>query len=285
MKSSNLLPLVCGTVLLAGCATPKLSADLAPTMTLPGSTSDQLGKRVVQPDKIVLSAPVGYLVAARLAEDTVIDLAGSKYAFVAEEALPAAILSGEAKTDLPEGSFVFCGLPNSTLARDMVALSTLGLSSLLAGTTGEVRVCFIDAQKDGEAEAAVKTGSKKVEDSQAQAVAPVAYSVITMQPMGGESEIVLTYSGKTGLFPGDSISFDLRVVEQGRPLAFDNYRRKVDIGELPAEVSYMGANFTVTAYDPETGAITIDVASNFRQSPYGVQQGYTTRSIPIYVPR
>lgn len=254
-------------------------------MTLSDRATDQLGQREIEPDGAVLVVPVGYLAAAKLGEDTVVELNGAKYAFAAEETLPVARLGGAASEDLKGTKSVFCGHPNSTVARDMMTLSTLGLSSLLAKTTGEVRVCFLDEEGDDSAESAVLTGNKRMEDSVPQPVGPIAYTLVAAEPMGGESEISLFYRGKTGLFPGDSISFDLRVVEQGRVLAFDNVRTKVDVGELPKDVTIMGAKFTIIDYDSETGSIMVDIKESFPKAPYGVQTYYSSRRIPIYVPR
>jgi hypothetical protein len=275
--------LALGGLLSGACAGPQYFVETAPTVTVP-LAEQTLGVRSVAPGETVLEAPVGYMLAAKLEADAVVSIIGREFAFASEETLPLGRIGGRAASSLPEGGLAFCGLPNSNLAKNMLAASTLGVTTLLNRTGAETRVCFVDKERDNFAESALLVGAKSDADAAPVPIAPLAYRLATAEPMSGESVMRISYSGKTGMV-GGHVSFDLAVREQGRPLYFDNRRRKVNIRELPQKVSLMGAEFTVLSYDPVTGSAEIDVHQAIPRASYGVQSSYTTQSIPIYVPR
>ena len=270
--------------LLGACAGPQYQVKTAPTVTVPGLVGAPLGKRSVGPDEPVMSVPVGYQRAARLADDVVVDIVDKKFAFASDETLPLARLSGQAAGDVAPGTVVFCGRPNSNLAKNMLAASTLGITSLFNRTSGMTRVCFFDAEADNVAEKAILVGVKSADDAAPVAISPLGYSIADGEPMSGQSEMRIVYRGKTGLV-GGHVSFGLEVLEQGQQLVFSNVRRQVDIEDLPAQVTLMGAKFTVLSYDPASGAAQLDIHSAIPQGQYGLQTVQTTQYIPIYVPR
>jgi len=230
-----------------------------------------------------LPVQLGVARAAQLAEDSLVEIIGRQFAFARDETLPIALIAGRAKDNVPDGSLAFCGRPNADLAKNMLAASTLGITSLFNRTSGTPRVCFFDEEKDNMADMAVLVGVKSDADAVPVKIEPLRYTIVELQPMSGESQIRITYRGKTGLV-GGHVSFDLAVMEQGTALCFDNWRRKIDIADLPQDVSMFGANFTVHSYDRESGEVEVTIRRGIQSGPYGITSVPTTRTIPIFIP-
>lgn len=283
MKINNLLCGVLGVALLGACAGPQYRVSMSPTVTLPEPGRQALGDRTLMPDEVVFTAPVGYARAAQLAEDSLVEIIGRQFAFARDETLPIALIAGRAKDNVPDGSLAFCGRPNADLAKNMLAASTLGITSVFNRTSGTPRVCFFDEEKDDMADMAVLVGVKSDADAVPVKIEPLRYTIVELQPMSGESQIRITYRGKTGLV-GGHVSFDLAVMEQGTALYFDNWRRKIDIADLPQDVSMFGANFTVHSYDRESGKVQVTIRRGIQSGPYGITSVPTTRTIPIFIP-
>lgn len=282
MNRYGLLAGVC--LMLSGCATPQYSVSTGPRAFLPQRGPVQpTGELAVAPDQPVLMTPVGFRRSARLKAPLGFEIAGKGFAFDGSSLLVTSLLVGKAAANVPRGARVFCGLAQVHPVKAVVALSTLGLSSLLNRTGSQTQVCLIDSEADAAFDKAVLIGVKSDADALPVMVGPAAYEALENEPMPGNSHASIIYRGKTGML-GGHISFDLKVIEAGTPLMFENVRTKVDIKELPKQVQLMGARFLVKSYDPATGKVTLDVERGFVEGEYGLQTIYRTQYIPIYIP-
>lgn len=278
--------LVAGALaMLSGCAGSPYYVTPTKKAFLPQlGEAQQLGERRITPDGIVAQTPVGWRQAARLDVPVNVSLVGKRFQFQPGDLLAEATVGGTASGQVPSGALVMCGEPRANLAKNLLSASTLGITSAFNRTGASAQPCLIDADRDGRVEKAILAGVKSAKDAVPVTITPAAYSSLTNQPMGGESTARILYRGKTGLV-GGHVSFDLLVTEGGQPLPFDNVRTQVSLSKLPQRVMLMGTAFTVKSYNPADGSVLIEMERGFVEGEYGITTSYTTRYIPIYVPR
>lgn len=271
---------------LAGCAASPYYVSTSPKTFLPGhGPATVLGERTLAPDAVVLETPVGYERVVKLGAPLTTKIIGKDFGFGDGDLLTAATITGASSAFVPPSAVTACGAPRVDVLKTALNASTLGITSLLNRTHGMSQVCLIDADLDGRLEKAILAGVKSQKDAVPVAIEPTSYTIIDKQPMPGESAARILYRGKTGLFKGGNVSFDLEVVEGGQKLYFNNVRTKVDIDNLPQTVTLLGSIFTVNSYDPVDGKVVIDVQKGFSEGKYGITTTTSTTYIPIYIPR
>ena len=274
-----------GALALAGCAASPYYATPSKKAFLPAEGKPQrTGEVRLSPKDVLFETPVGYRVAARLTDPVTVDVIGKHYAFAAGELLVATELAGTAAAQVPAGSRVMCGTAQLHTAKNLVALATLGMSSVANRTGGSTQFCLIDSDRDEKVDKAILVGVKKAADAAPVTIAPARYTVVRDQPLDGESVARIVYDGKPGKLKGN-VDFELKVVEGGSPLYFQNGRTRANIAKLPQQVELMGTVFTVKSYNPADGSVVVDAERGFQPGEYGITVTTTTTYIPIYVPR
>lgn len=285
MKTIRLTLLMAAMGMLSACAASPYYVAESKKAFLPARADPVApGERRVRPDQPVTQTPVGWRNAARLDAGVDVTIIGKRFVFTPGQVVAMASVSGSASRQIPAGARIGCGEGRVNLAKNLLAASTLGITTVFNRTGNGARLCLIDTDADGRMDHAILAGVRRIADATPVAIAPTPFTLLNDQPMPGESGASILYRGKTGLV-GGHISFDLSVVEGGTPLIFNNVRTRVKLADLPQRVVLMGAAFTVKSYDPVDGSILIDMENGFHDGNYGVHAMTTTQYIPIYVPR
>lgn len=272
--------------LTAACAGSPYQVAPSATAFLPqeAANAQPSGLRAVLPGEALFTTPVGWRSAAQLDGDASGSIIGKDFLFEKGETLPVATITGTAAGGFARGTVALCGTPQVNAAKTLLAASTLGITSIFNRTGASWQVCLLDTDSDGRLDRAILAGVKKAADATPIAIEPVPYRLMTNAVMPGESQARIVYRGETGLI-GGHVSFDLQVTENGQPLIFGNVRTKVDLDKLPQPGTLMGTQFTVLAYDPADGHVSVQVQRGFQPGNYGLHTSYTTQYIPIYIPR
>lgn len=260
--------------------------SVAPTkkMVLPPAQPVEAGQEVtLKPGDVLLRNPVGYSQAATLEEDVSIGIAGKSATLVKGSVLMVAMVGGEASTNLVRGASVFCTEAQTDSAKAFASLLTLGLAGNLRSVGMTTQFCLVDSEGDGKVDEAFLAGTKNAEDQKPVQLTPTAITVGRGVPMPGESEARIRYRGPVGIT--GNLGFDLEVVENGKPLSYNNRRSLVKKGQLPADMTIFRSKFTVLSYDAATKEARIRLASGIGVGTYGITTTYSTQYIPIYIPR
>lgn len=241
----------------------------------------RLGEFRLMPGERLFETPVGFREAVTLDAGVGGTLLGKPFAMPAGGVLVRTFVAGQAAAGIPRSAVVLCGTATPGPGPSPLAAGLIGAAA--GARSGGMRVCLIDGEGDGRAERAFSLAAKRIEDAAPVAIEPAAYTQVSRHVMPGESAARLTYAGKPGK-TGGSIGFDLSVVEEGRPLVFNNTRTAAKLADLPKRLEVMGAAFTVKSYDPADGSVVVAVERGFNELTYGLTMRTTTTYIPIHVP-
>jgi hypothetical protein len=142
----------------------------------------------------------------------------------------------------------------------------------------QTQLCLVDADKDGLVEKAILAGANKSKDQVPVEIVPTKISVMQDVLLPGVSQAQIRFAGKVGWL-GD-IAFDLQVIENDRPLIFQNGRTLVNPKNLPQTVDIFGAILLVESYDKASQVAKIKVVKGFDPFEYGIQ----TTTTYVYIP-
>lgn len=180
---------------------------------------------------------------------------------------------------------VYCALPkamDTAAAASKAIIGTIGfgLFSSLQRTKMGSRFCLIDADGDDRVEKAVLAGVNRKADQAPQLIPPTPITVASKIAFAATSEITLRYLGPVGIL--SNLGFEVQVLENGRALALAEYRVVVKPSALPKSVSFHGARFTVTNYDPVSREASVVRERGFPEGAYRFAS--PSQQIYIYVP-
>ena len=240
----------------------------------------------VRKGEVFYARPVGKAWTAELGGELKLDIAGKTATLPKGTQLNVARkVAGEAGARLDEGSAVFCAPLEKdwNVAKGIANLLTLSLFAASRRTETFTQFCVVDSDADKLVDQAFLAGAKKKEDLEPVTIEPTPIDVAQDVPLPGESEIRLRFAGSVGIF--GKLAVDLELVEEGKPLAYDNGRTLFSKSKLPRKLDVFGASFTVLSYDPEAKEARIRWDKGFDNMEYGVTTTTTTTYIPVYVPR
>ena len=240
----------------------------------------------VKKGEVFYSRPVGRAWSAVLGGDLNLTIAGKTTTLPKGTQLNLARgVAGKAGKELEEEARVFCAPAqnNWNMAKGLANLLTLSLFASAERFQPNTQFCVVDTERDGQVDKAFLAGAKKADDLTPVEIQPTPISVERDVPLPGLSEARLRFAGQVGFF--NDVGVDLEVIENGRPLVYQNGRTLVPKGKLPRDVTIFGASFTLLAYDPKTKVAKMRWNRGFNPGEYNVTTTTTTTYIPIYVPR
>lgn len=132
----------------------------------------------------------------------------------------------------------------------------------------QTQTCVIDVGGDGFVENAFVADTSNRELIAPVSITPTKVEQLGLVAMPGESEARVVFDGPVGILGNMSVS--LQLIEEGKPLAFDNGQRLFNGSTLPRTVEMLGGSFTVLSYDSKTKSGQIRIDRAFAASPYGI---------------
>ena len=246
---------------------------------LPGTELD-IGVR-----ELFYRQPVGANYVATLDKDVAFTIADQPFSIPGGTGLSVARVSGDAAQNVDDKRLVYCTPPknNWNAGKGLAALVTLGLANSAHRFDPSTQLCLIDNDGDKQVEKAILSGARRKQDLLPIDISLTPVTVLQNAPLPGESYAGLYFASAGGLW-GD-LNFELRIVENGVPLSFDNGRYTVPIGQLPKSFGIFGARFTVLSYDKALKKAKIRWERGFSEGAYSVTTTTTTTYVPIYIPR
>lgn len=248
--------------------------DQSSNVIMPADASFKEGEILtVKKGEIFHRQRLGRTHVAALVSDVTFTFLGQTTAISKDEQLIESAASGASGDQIQAGDILYCTAAKRTGKKRIVGVSEVNAVGMDFDAIAKLRniqtqSCLVDVGGDGIAEKAFVADTSNRELITPVFIPPVKIERLGRAPMPGESEARIVFDGPVGIIGNMSIS--LHVVEEGKPLAFDNGQRLFNGSTLPRTIEMLGGSFTILSYDSKTKSGQIRMDRPLAASGYGV---------------
>jgi hypothetical protein len=255
-------------------ASLNILVDQASNVILPAEPTVKEGEILkVKKGEVFHRQRLGRSNVATVGSDVTFTFLGQVVTIGGDEQLVEASASGISGEQIQAGDTLYCTAAKRTGKKRIVGVSEVNAVGMDFDAIAKLRhvqtqSCLIDTGGDGVAEKAFVADTSNRELITPVSLAPVKLKRLGLVPMPGDSEARMVFDGPVGILGNMSVS--LHVVEEGKPLKFDNGQRLFNGSTLPRTVQMLGGSFTVLSYDGKTKSGQIRIDRPFAAAEYGI---------------